>query len=508
MSRPTRHLLRPLAVLLGTAAFAVCSTLALAQSEMDLPAIGEPAGAVMSKNDEYAYGMMVHREMSAQHAIIEDPETEAYIESLGTRLAAQSQMGAAGFHYYVVNDPGINAFSVPYFIFCNYGTILAMQNESELAAILAHETAHDTQHHIAQDIASQGKRTLTMAAEMIAAILIGAVGGGAPAIEGGIAAAQGLEAQSEINFTRGEEEQADAIGMHYLSEAGFDPQGMADAFELLEQRYGYEEGLIPKFLQDHPVTSDRIADARARAAQLPRPTQLPDPIDFELIRERLRVITAPVDFDLLAYYHRRLADNAHSLPDLYGEAVAYLHLKRPKDAVKVLAPLVDQHQSVTLLRVALGQAQVAAGEVQRGLATFAVGERLFPRDVPLTVRYAQALIKIGHPKQAHDLLNDLFNVVAPTSRQIQLIARAASDAGDKGDAYDYMGEYYISNGNLPLATQQLERALKVPHITYVQRERFQARLTEVRDVIAQTLRETHGQSRNQQGGQLHELDPH
>lgn len=499
--RSTSHtLLQKLLVFFCIAVFAACSTAALAQSEMDLPDIGNPAGAVFSKNDEFAYGMMVEREMRAENQILEDPETQEYIQSLGTRLAAQSSMGAANFHYYVIDDPAINAFSVPYFIFCNYGLILATENESQLAGVLAHETAHDTQHHIARDIQAQTRRTLTAAAAMLAAVLIGAAGGGAPAIEGGIAAAQGMEVQAEINFTRGEEEEADRVGMQYLEKAGFDPEGMPDFFETLQQRYGYEEGLIPRFLLDHPVTSDRIADARARAAHMQRPKDLKDSVDYSLVRERLRVLTAPEGYDILGYYRKRLETRTPALADQYGEAIALLKANRPTDAVEVLEPLVAQYQSLTLLRSALGQAQIAAGQIHDGLNTFSQAETLFPRNVPLTVRYSEALIKIGRPKQAQNLLDDLFDTFDPTPRQIQLIAQAASDAGDKGDAYDYMGEYYISNGNLSLASHQLELALAQPRLTNVQRERFQARLAEVRDFLAEERRENHG--RNPDGGQL------
>jgi len=367
--------------------------------------------------------------------------------------------------------------------------------------VLAHETAHDTQHHIAREIQAQSRQTLTTAAAMLAAILIGAAGGGAPAIEGGIAAAQGLAAQEQINFTRGEEEEADRVGMQYLSEAGYDPEGMPDFFETLQQRYGYEQGLIPQFLLDHPVTSDRIADARARAAHLERPTNLKDSVDYSLIKERLRVLTASEDYDILGYYRKRLETRSPTLADQYGEAIALLKANRPTDAVEVLEPLVTQYQSVTLLRSALGQAQIAAGQVQDGLTTFSQAERLFPRNVPLTVRYAEALIKVRRPKEAQRLLDDLFNTFDPTPQQIQLIAQAASDAGDSGDAYDYMGEYYISNGNLSLATEQLELALRQPRLTNVQRERFEARLAEVRDFLAQYRRENHGHSPDS-GGQL------
>jgi predicted Zn-dependent protease len=110
--------------------------------------------------------------------------------------------------------------------------------------------------------------------------------------------------------------------------------------------------------------------------------------------------------------------------------------------------------------------------------------------------------------EAHNMLLDLFNIVPPTPQQIRLTALAASAAGDTGDAYYYMGEYQIAGGDLNRAAQQLTLALSTPHITQIQRQRYQARLDEVRDFLM-SLRKRQiadngdGQGQGQQGGQGH-----
>ncbi|MEY2721652.1 MAG: hypothetical protein RL597_1097, partial [Pseudomonadota bacterium] len=109
-----------------------------------------------------------------------------------------------------------------------------------------------------------------------------------------------------------------------------------------------------------------------------------------------------------------------------------------------------------------------------------------PRNVPLTIRYAEVLLQTSGAKEAHAVLLDLFNNVPPTPEQIRLTALAASSAGDTGDAYYYMGEYHIATGDLMLAVKQIELALSDPDITSVQRARFEARMKEVRDVLAES----------------------
>jgi predicted Zn-dependent protease len=110
--------------------------------------------------------------------------------------------------------------------------------------------------------------------------------------------------------------------------------------------------------------------------------------------------------------------------------------------------------------------------------------KLFPRNVPVTVRYAESLTAAGNAKEALTVLVDLFNNVPPTPEQIRLTANTASAAGNQGDAYYYMGEYQLSGGNLPLAATQYQLALASPNLTRIQRATYQARLDEVREYLA------------------------
>ncbi len=453
----------------------------------DLPDLGSPAEQMLSHTDEYRLGAMVAHELREQNALLEDPEVNDYIQSVGQRLASQSAMGGAEFHYLVVNDTEVNSFAVSGgWVFIFTGLILAANTESELAAVMAHETAHITQHHIARGMQAESRQSLAAAAAMVAAILLGAIGGGPSSgnvIQGGIVAAQGLAIQAQINFTREEEKEADRVGIGYLAGANFDPYAMADIFETLGRTEGLAETYIPAMLINHPVTSDRIAEARTRAAQFP-PRHAHDSQSFELIRERVRVLTATGDVDLAAQYAQKVARGDTSLGIRYGYGLALLQSNHADEAAKIFGQLLPQHQNLTLLWDALGQAQAKAGHTSEGLATFEHAETLFPRNVPLTVRHARALMDAGRPAQAHLILLDLFNIVPPTPDQIQLTALAASAAGDPGDAYYYMGEYQLANGDPQLAVQQYQLALASPRISTIQRQRYQARLDEIRDYLA------------------------
>ena len=448
----------------------------------DLPDIGTPADTVLTKSDEYQIGRMIVRGLRDQKQVVDDPEFSDYLQHLGSRLAAQGRSDKQSFEYFAVPDRAINAFALPGgFIGVNTGLVLMTHDESELASVLAHETAHVLQRHIARAVQAQGQTSLASTAALLAAILIGAAAGAdGQAIEGAVAMSQGIAMQRSINFTRSEEAEADRVGIGLLAGAGYNAYAMPEFFETMSRSEGLADASALDLLRTHPVTRERIADARARAAQYQYTVAAESGL-YPWMRERLRVVTADADTDPLQYYAGLARRRSLTEPERYGEALAQMRDGHATLAVPTLRALLAQHADITALYGSLGQALQADGHQDDALQLFERATQLFPRNVPLTIRYSETLMQAGRAKQAHQLLLDLFNVVAPTPEQIRLTALAASAAGDTADAYYYMSEYHISGGDLMLATQQLELALANPRLTNVQRQRFRARLEEVRD---------------------------
>jgi predicted Zn-dependent protease len=454
----------------------------------DLPDIGSPASSTLSIDDEFHIGLQVMRQLRDEGQIIEDPEATEYIQALGSRIVAQATGDSAQrFSFFFVRDETINAFALPGgFIGVNYGLVLATRNESQLAGVLAHEIAHVTQRHIARRVRSQGRQSIATIASILAAILVGAATGSGDATMGGIAMAQGAAMQQQINFTRANENEADRVGMSFLAAAGFDPYGMPDFFETMGRRspvLATSRNALPEILQSHPISTNRIAESRARAAQFKDLKPTAESVSYMLTRERLRVLGTPAEDNVRRYYSERREQQTQTVGERYGEALASFQAGNARAALDSLTYLAREYPQVPMLQSTLGQALMNAGAQEESLATFKRALDLSPRNIPLTMRYAESLMKAGDAKTAHAVLLDLFNNVAPTPEQIRFTALAASSAGDTGDAAYYMSEYHIATGNLPLSVAQLEMALAAPNITTVQRGRFQARLDEVREVL-------------------------
>jgi predicted Zn-dependent protease len=254
-------------------------------------------------------------------------------------------------------------------------------------------------------------------------------------------------------------------------------------FETMSRHAGSSEVNIPEMLRTHPVTSTRIAETKERAAQLNVDAD-PESLSYALTRERLRVLSTPPGQNPREYYAAIIQNEPDATPaQVYGQALALMMSGQPSKAVPILERLRQANPSVMQYHTALGQAQLLADQGEASLASLKRARELFPRNVAVTVRYAESLMRLGDAKRAHEILLDLFNTVPPTPEQARLTALAANAAGDVADSYYYMSEFHLMSGDLPLAINQLQLALAVPKITDVQRARFEARLDEVQQAL-------------------------
>jgi predicted Zn-dependent protease len=471
------------AALVAGASVSVGWAAGFSATDQDLPDLGSPANAAVSLEDEYAAGVGWFRQMNQSGAVLEDPEVSDYIQEIGHSLSSRAEEGQHQFYYFVDRDPAINAFAMPGgFIAINSGLILATRDENQLAGVMAHETAHVTQRHLVRGLIDQSHAGLVATAAMLAAVLLGATAGhGSPdAMEGAILATQGAAIQHQINYTRANEFEADRIGIGTMAAAGYDPLGMATFFQELDRNSPDPSRIkAVEFLIDHPLSAERVAEARNRAEQIGR-IRHEDSISYRLTRERLRSLVG--DPRVVHDYYASLVKNGAglSMEERYGRAVADIAMRNPAAAIPDLQALVHEYPKVNQFYGALGQAYMLNGQLKESQAILDKAIGLFPRNVPITIRLSETLMRSGENKRAQLLLDDLFNVVEPTPDQTKLIAKAATAAGDLADSYYYMSFYWVMNGDLKMSATQLQLALALPGLDPIQRARFSARLDEIK----------------------------
>ena len=459
------------------------TNIVLAQ-DINLPDMGSPADAVLSKTDEAQIGRSIMQQIRASGTIIDDPQINEYINEIGYRVAAHANESERKFTFFVIDDSSINAFALPGgYIGVHTGLIEATRSEDELAGVLAHEVAHVTQRHLARAIDASQKRSILSTAIMLGAVIAGAAGAGSDEIQGAIAVAQGTQAQQQINFTRDNEYEADRLGIRALASAGFDPSGMASFFEVMSGTNTIGSMRVPEFLKTHPVTSSRIAEARNRA-RFYDITNTEDTRNYGISKARLIVSGQKSPENAVKFYTQKeygyLSDE-----EKYGLALAYQMNGQLKEAEQIFAALLNANKEVIAYHIGLAEILFLLDNQEEAKDIYAKAINLFPRNISLVIYYANTLLNLNEAKLAHEILLDLLNNVPPTPEQVRLIAKSAIESNNPAEANYYMAEYRFMIGDLVGGVTFLERALNIPDLHEIQRIRFAARIDFVREFMTE-----------------------
>jgi predicted Zn-dependent protease len=461
----------------------LCLCVPRVQAEIALPEIGDAAGGLLSEQLEQRIGVSFMRQVRQSMPVLDDALVNDYLDGVGQRLGRNSGDAQRGFDFFVVVDPTLNAFAGPGgHIGVHSGLILTTRTEDELASVLSHEIAHVTQRHLPRAFENQQRMTLPTIAAMLGAIILGAYGGG----DAGVAAITAVQAgavQNQIDFTRENESEADRIGIHTLASSGFNPQAMADFFERMHQAIRFSAGeQMPAFLRTHPVTLDRVSEARDRAQGLPG-RQLPDNGMFAHMSERVRVLTASGPNEALRYYERNPmpAEPMAARAWRYGEALALLRAGRTADAAARLTALRATAADFLPYRVAQVELAIAANQPGSASALARESLKLYPNNLALQLLLAESELRAGHPDVSRGVLGERAHAEQPAPPVLELLARAAEQRGDKVEAFQMRAEYHVQNGRLELAMEQLRRASKLQPIAFAQLATIEARLRQLQD---------------------------
>lgn len=432
----------------------------LAQAQNQLPDMGEPADNALSPIEEQAIGAQIMRSIRAQLPLVRDVQSEEYIQSLGSRLAlASGKTNGYDYTFFIINEDTINAFAIPGgYIGVNVGLIHAMRYEDQLASVVAHEVAHVTQRHHARTFATGRNASLSAAAAVLAAILIGQASpeAGQAALAAGLAATQ----QSAINFTRTNEIEADRIGIEILTNAGFNPHAMAETFSILQRKNRLNtSGSQLEYLRTHPLDNNRIAEAKDRA-QSSRSTGYQPQIDFELFGARLNVLSTGDSAQLLRSYQakfkkQKTAGSAYAIA-LLGYQQNKLSLA--EKALKDLFKLAPAHPMGEILRSEILESRGKSKESQAVLESLL---ELYPGRYSVVEKLVEQLIRTRRHTDAMNVTRRyLRSANSPSPRAWRQLANIQQRLGDQAGSHESLARFYEGFNELGRAVGQLELALR------------------------------------------------
>ena len=454
---------------------------------IELPELGDSAYSLLSSEKEQQLGQAFMRAIRRSLPLEEDPLVNDYLADLGQRLVAYSDSEGRRYQFFTVNNGGINAFAGPGgYIGVNSGLILTSRSESELAAVLAHEIAHVTQNHLVRRLEFYNKLNIPSLAAIIAAVVIATQDGDAG--RAALSAANALPDQAARNFSRGHEQEADRIGIDTLARAGFDVNSMAAFFGRLLDSQRYNNVRLPEFLSTHPVSENRIADARARARQYSS-APVEDSLDYRLIRARLQVLQQPIyqeSINTFATLIKQQGERASSAY-YYGYAIALQRNHQYAEANRYLNKLLNRHPDHPYLRLLEIELAMQQKRLPQALAMIKVATSLYEDYLPLTLIHAQALILNQDSRAAVELLIPLLDAHPEYSELYRKLYQAQGLSRDQLGGLRTRAEYLFIRGDLKNAIAQLKLARKLTRDGSYQASAIDARIDELEELRDQEL---------------------
>lgn len=236
---------------------------------------------------ELEWGLGYAKELAASGVpLLTDRAITSYVEQLSQRLVKHAKQFPTNYQLYVLDTAGVNATTVPGFIFVYRGLLEAAPSEAALVGVLAHEIGHSVAHHTAKKVTrsvqdDQQLANLKKSDSKLSQLLAKLLEAGNPV--------------GAMSFSREAEAQADRLGVHITFDAGYDPNGLAEMFQIFEQMSPSSRSSWDLMARTHPFSIDRINAVREYSALLPsRPHKTSSP-EFDDVKARLKALPPPPD---------------------------------------------------------------------------------------------------------------------------------------------------------------------------------------------------------------------
>ena len=448
--------------------------------ELKLPKLGESSTSMFSAEFEHQLGRAWLRFFRAQVPTVDDPLLFDYLENLIYKLVTHSKLEDRRIELVIVDNPTINAFAVPGGIIgIHNGLLVWAQTEDELATVLAHEVAHLSQRHFSRGVEFQQKQQPVTIAAMLASLVLMATAGsdvGMAALSATQAAAQ----DASLRYSRGNEQEADRVGMQTLVDAGMDPHAAPAMFERMLQASRYSSGnRMPEFLRTHPLSENRIADTRNRARQYPK--QAPSTsLDYQLMRARVVNQLAKTPEEAIHKFRGELEGDPRSREAAnYGLVLALTDGGRAEEASLELDGLWSVSPDRLEYIIADAEIDMALNRPELAVKKLSEHLALSPGNHPLTMTYANALMKNQQPHIAEEVLIEQSRLRPNDPGLWYLLAELQGLSGNIVGLHQSRAEYFILNGNLDQAEKQLDYALKLTRNDYLTDAKVTQRLRDI-----------------------------
>ena len=443
------------------AAHISCSLL-LALLLVLLPAVqARAAWGDFTISDEIEAGRKFDAYVRSNMPLVEDTEVTTYVNGLVKRLVDHVPPQPFRFTTTVIQNGSMNAFAVPGgYVYVFTGLILNLQTEDQVAAVLAHELAHVTEHHVAKRMADMRLASIGAIAGTLAGAFLGIAGGGANMQNLGGALMMGSQAGAAsafLKYTNENEREADHQGLNFMSASGYNPLAMAETFDIMQkQRWYMSNDKIPSYLSTHPALPDRVAYIKDRVARMPQEVtrRKADNTAFLRVQTLVRARLQAADV-ALAWYNNK----GDLTPlDQLGLAVVQARVNRIGEAERTFQKALAAMPNDPLALRETGIFYFRQGDFQKAQPLLQKALVLRPSDA-LTLFYNARLL--GEYKQYPAAIASMRQVVKdlPDDPEVRYhMGRLLGESGDQFGGHLNLAYSFELQGNRKQAEFHLEKA--------------------------------------------------
>jgi predicted Zn-dependent protease len=412
----------------------------------------------LTLEEESKVGKDLYEKLEKSNILFKNTRINEYVTLVGNKVLNQTHQTLFDFQFSIIDSQAINAFATPGgYVYVNKGLINILENESELAGVLAHEISHITARHIARQM--EKSQTLNMAT--LAAILAGAIlGGGGQGTEAVLGLSLATATTLQLKYSRENEEEADRLGMTALTGAGYDAKGMLNLLKIMKN-FEFYSNSIPSYFLTHPGTDERIhyidgllqtryksKGARSIIGGLSRIQTL------ILLSDKENMDSAQKQFE------SNLKKNPNNLDAIYGMAVIQSRLGKKDESIRLftkaqrLAP-----NDLDVLR-GIGMDYFNSGNMNQAIVYLEQAHKINDRDEDTILYLARANEEVGNFTLAIKLYQDLHKLRPDDITLHYHIGMNLGKTGDQGESHYQFGLFNKNKEKMDSALFHFKEALK------------------------------------------------
>jgi predicted Zn-dependent protease len=391
--------------------------------------------------------------------VIDDPIIVDYVNSIGNKIVATLPSQPFKYRFYIIKQNDYNAFASPAgHIFLFSGLFAALENEEELAGIIAHEISHVVCRHISQQIERSKKIGMATLAGVAAGILLGAGGAGEAAnavAVGSVAAGQSFA----LKYSRDDETQADQLGLDCMTRAGYNGKGLISVLNKLRNQQWYGENEIPSYIMTHPTSKERMAFIDTWLEQHSPPESNVDPYIFDRVHTWL--VAEKGDEDAaINKFETAIRKNPSNPLAHYGYGLILARKGSRKEAVNSIKQALAYRPFDPYILKDLGRLYFLEGNYTEALNVLR-GTLSISKDNPECLFYlGRTQMELGRLVEAATTFEDLVRLKPDDEQTFYHLGQTYGKIGKLGDAHYNLGIYYDKKKNFKNALFHLNRALE------------------------------------------------